>query len=323
MIKNLSYISIDNYTTLLGFQLSNIQLSYQLFGQKLGTAPVVLVNHALTGNSAVIGKIGWWKDLIGKNKTIDTNIFSIIAFNIPGNGYDGLQIDNYQDFVAKDIANIFLKGLTKIGITSLYAIIGGSLGGGLAWEMAALKNNITEHIIPIASDWKSTDWLIANCFIQEQFLLNSKKPVHDARMHAMMCYRTPESYKAKFNRTFHNKFKIFNVESWLLHHGKKLQDRFQLSAYKMMNQLLRTIEVSTSENWADELSKINAQIHIVAIDSDLFFTAKENKETFIQLSKLNSNVFYHEIKSIHGHDAFLIEFEQLEKIIKPIFRLSL
>jgi len=316
----LLYTRIVDYTTQNGFQLSNIQLSYQLFGQKLGTAPVVMVNHALTGNSLVTGNGGWWQDLIGNKKPIDTNRYTIIAFNIPGNGYDYVLIDNYQDFVAKDIANLFLLALNQIGITKLFAIIGGSLGGAIAWEMAALKKDITQHLIPIASDWKSTDWLIANCLIQQQFLLNSSKPIHDARMHAMMCYRSPESYKVKFNRSINKDLKIFNVESWLFHHGKKLQERFQLSAYKMMNHLLRTIEATSNEDWSFELNKIEAEIHILAVDSDLFFTAKENQETYQELSKLNSKVTYHEITSIHGHDAFLIEFDQLEKIIKPIFK---
>ena len=97
-------------------------------------------------------------------------------------------------------------------------------------------------------------------------------------MHAMMCYRTPKSYKAKFNRSIHEELKIFNIESWLSHHGKKLQGRFQLSAYKMMNHLLRTIEATDSENYLDNLSKIRAQIHMVAIDSDLFFLHRKIKK---------------------------------------------
>ena len=321
MNQELLYIQVKDFTTKSGFQFSNLQLSYQLFGLELGTAPVVLVNHALTANSNVVGKNGWWNEVIGKNKTIDTAKFTIIAFNIPGNGYDGLLIDNYKDFIAQDIANIFLLALKKLRVSKLHTIIGGSLGGGIAWEMAVINPDIAKHIIPIAADWKSTDWLIANCCIQEQFLLNSKNPVHDARMHAMMCYRTPASYKAKFNRSLHEDIKIFNIESWLFHHGKKLQDRFQLSAYKMMNHLLRTIEATNSENYLDNLSKIRAQIHIVAIDSDLFFLATENKETHKELSKTSVEVFYNEIKSIHGHDAFLIEFDQLDKILRPIFNM--
>ena len=320
MNQELLYIHVKDFTTKSGFQISTLQLSYQLFGLELGTAPVVLVNHALTANSSVVGENGWWNQVIGKNKTIDTTKVTVIAFNIPGNGYDGLLIENYQDFVAKDIANLFLIGLRKLGILQLHSIIGGSLGGGIAWEMAVLNPDIAQHIIPIAADWKSTDWLIANCSIQEQFLLNSRNPVHDARMHAMMCYRTPASYKAKFNRSIHEELKIFNIESWLFHHGKKLQERFQLSAYKMMNHLLRTIEVTNASNWAFELNKIKAQIHLVAIDSDLFFLAQENKETYKKLAESNCNVFYHEIVSIHGHDAFLIEFDQLDKILRPLFK---
>jgi len=317
--QHLLFTELKEFTTQKGFQLSNIQLSYQLFGPTLGTAPVVMVNHALTGNSQIIDDNGWWKDLIGTNKVIDIQKYTVIAFNIPGNGHDDVLIDNYQDFVAKDIARLFLIGLEQIGIPQLYAIIGGSLGGGLAWEMASLKNDITQYLIPIASDWKSTDWLIANCFIQEQFLLNSNKPVHDARMHAMMCYRSPQSYKDRFNRSVNEDLGIFNIESWLLHHGEKLQERFQLSAYKMMNHLLKTIESVNGENWVEELNNIQAQIHIVGVDSDLFFTSRENKETFEELSKSNPKVFYHGIKSIHGHDAFLIEYDQLSKIVSPIF----
>ncbi|WP_242092790.1 bifunctional aspartate kinase/homoserine dehydrogenase I [Aestuariivivens sediminicola] len=320
MKAQLKHIIIKDFTTHGKALIPEIKLSYQLFGQKLGTAPVVLVNHALTGNSNVAGKDGWWQDLIGVNKVIDTKLYTILAFNIPGNGYDGFIIDNYKDFVARDVANLFLIGLDRLHTGKLFAIIGGSLGGGIAWEMAVLKPDVTEHLIPVATDWKSTDWLIANCQIQEQFLLNSKNPVHDARMHAMLCYRTPESFKARFQRSKNEDLEIFNVESWLLHHGKKLQERFQLSAYKLMNQLLKTIDVTKDRNPDfNVLERIEANIHIVGVDSDLFFTAEENRQTHKQLAVTHANVTYNEIHSLHGHDAFLMEYEQLEKIIEGIF----
>ncbi len=315
----LKHLKIKNYTTYSGSSL-DISLSYQLFGPELHSAPIVLVNHALTGNSDVAGEHGWWSALIGDDKCIDTKKYTVLCFNVPGNGYDGFVIENYKDFVARDIANIFLQGLELLDISRIYALIGGSLGGGIAWEMAVLKPNLTEHLIPVASDWKSTDWLIANCQIQEQFLVNSKQPVQDARMHAMLCYRTPESFKERFKRSTNEELKVFNVESWLLHHGNKLQERFQLSAYKLANQLLKTIDVTRGgEDRFMNLQKSDTNIHIIGVDSDLFFTAKENKETFKQWAQANSKVTYGEIHSLHGHDAFLIEFDQVQELLKGIF----
>ena len=316
----MQHINIKNFTTESQVSISDIKLSYQTFGKPLGSAPLVLVNHALTGNSNVAGNDGWWVDLIGDDKVIDTKLYTILAFNIPGNGFDGFVIENYKDFVARDVANIFLIGLETLKLDKVFATIGGSLGGGIAWEMAVIKPDFTEHLITVATDWKSTDWLIANCQIQEQFLINSKNPVHDARMHAMLCYRTPESFKERFQRSKNEDLQIFNVESWLLHHGKKLQERFQLSAYKLMNQLLKSIDVTKNRPTDfNVLENIEANIHIIGVDSDLFFTAEENRQTHKQLAVSNPNVTYNEIHSVHGHDAFLMEYEQLEKIIEGIF----
>jgi homoserine O-acetyltransferase len=287
----------------------------------LHSAPIVLVNHALTGNAEVTGENGWWSDLIGNGKTIDTNIYTVLAFNVPGNGNDSFIIENYQDFTTRDIARIFLKGLEFLNINHVHTIIGGSVGGGIAWEMLALQPKITEHLIPIATDWKSTDWMIANCFLQEQILNNSTKPIEDARIHAMLCYRSPESFKEKFQRTLNTNLSVFNIESWLAHHGEKLQKRYQLSSYKLMNQLLKTIDITrNSDDFETLLSKTNASIHIIGINSDLFFTPKENRETYEVLKKFKDNVFYSEIDSVHGHDAFLIEYKQLDHLLADIFK---
>lgn len=316
-----SPINIQNFTTENGALYRTLPLSFTFFGLPLHSAPIVLVNHALTGNSQVTGENGWWNDLIGEGKTIDTEKYTILSFNVPGNGIDSFVIENYQDFTTRDVARIFLKGIETLKIEQLYAIIGGSVGGGIAWEMLALEPDITENLIPIATDWKSTDWMIANCFLQEQILNNSSKPIEDARIHAMLCYRSPESFKEKFQRTINENLSIFNIESWLLHHGEKLQKRYQLASYKLMNQLLKTIDITRNRaDFETLMSKTNANIHIIGINSDLFFTPKENQETFQELKKFKENVFYSEINSIHGHDAFLIEYKQLDHLLADIFK---
>lgn len=314
-------IIIHDFITESGANYQSIPLSFSVFGLPLHTAPVVLVNHALTGNAQVTGKNGWWNDLIGEDKTIDTNRYTVLAFDVPGNGSSSFVIDNYHDFTTRDIARIFIKGIEALNVTQLHTIIGGSVGGGIAWEILALEPNITQNLIPIASDWKSTDWMIANCYLQEQILNNSSKPVEDARTHAMLCYRSPESFKEKFQRTLNQDLLIFNIESWLAHHGKKLQQRYQLSSYKLMNQLLKTIDITRkSEDFETLLSRTTAAIHIIGINSDLFFTPKENIETFQELKKFKDNVFYSEIDSVHGHDAFLIEYKQLDHLLADIFK---
>lgn len=321
--NKLKHITLQNFNTERGAFYGVINLSYQVFGLPLNTAPIVLVNHALTGNSQVVGVKGWWNDLIGDNKTIDTAFYTVLAFNIPGNGYDD-NFDNlllnYKDFSVKDFSVLFWEGLKTLKVESLFAVIGGSLGGGIAWEMAALEPTKIKNLIPIATDWKATDWIIANVLVQDQILNNSQNPIADARLHAMLLYRTPQSLKLKFNRKEAEIANSFEIENWLNHHGKKLQNRFHLASYKLMNHLLKTIDIT--KNRSDFLAvakKITSNIHIISVDTDLFFIPSENRETYEELFPTKENVFYHEIKSIHGHDAFLIEFEQLSTIISPIF----
>lgn len=324
-MEKLHYIHIADFITENG-KTHAASVSYQTFGQPLYTAPIVLVNHALTGNSNVIGENGWWNDLIGKNKCINTDDYTVLAFNILGNGYDNIPehlVENYKDFTARDIAKLFALALEQLKIEHLFALIGGSVGGGIAWELAALKPRLTQHLIPIATDWKSTDWIIANCHVQDTILNNSSQPLADARMHAMTLYRTPESLSHKFERTKKND-KQFNIESWLNYHGNALEKRFQLSAYKLMNHILRTIDITRDRNdFLDVASKIEGHIHIITINSDLFFKADENWTSFVELKSLKENLNIHEIKSIHGHDAFLIEFDQLARFLKPIFKVEI
>ena len=313
-------ISIKNFKTHSGAIYPKINLYYQQFGRQIGKAPIVLVNHSLTGDANLTGDGGWWTEIIGKGKIIDTDKYTILGFNIPGNGVKGQIFNKPEDFHTGDIASLFLLGLSNLKIKKLYALIGGSIGGGIAWEMAAISKDITKFLVPIAADWKANDWIIANTFLQKRIIENSKQPLQDARIHAMLTYRTPQSFENRFGRTLNKEQGIFNIESWLIYHGEKLQKRFQLKAYVMMNHLLSSINIEREGEIALNIIKnIKSEIHMVAIESDLFFTPIEDQKTFNSCKKVKKNIYYHEIKSLHGHDAFLIESQSMEKILSKIF----
>jgi homoserine O-acetyltransferase len=318
-MSQLANIAFEKYTTLSGEQM-DLQLSYKLFGLPLGSAPVVLVNHSLTGDADVAGENGWWSELIGDGKVIDTQQYTILAFNFPGNGVDNNLIENYEHLVLRDIVNLFKAALDQLRIDKLYAAIGGSIGGALVWEMGASFPELIENLIPVACDWKTSSWVLANTLLQDRILHNSKNPLQDARIHAMMCYRTPESFKERFGRSIHEEKEIFNIDSWLLYHGEKLNNRFQVQAYKLMNHLLRTIDITEGRGSFEEVaSQIKGSIHLISIDTDLFFTDAENRETYSRLMERKANLHYHTISSVHGHDAFLIEYDQLNRMLSPLF----
>lgn len=306
--------------TLQSGKVVPITLFYQVFGQPLDKAPVVLVNHSLTGNSNVTGEEGWWSDIIGPKKLIDTEVYSIIAFNFPGNGYSDNFLTNYKDWVLRDVSEAFKIVLDALDVTELYAAIGGSIGGALAWEMAVSHPNFIQNIIPIACHWESSDWILANVLLQDRLLHNSENPLEDARIHAMLCYRTPQSFKSRFGRTTHPELNRYNVETWLLHHGDKLAGRFDVRAYMTMNHLLGTVDICHErDSFEDLVGQITGNIYLVSIDTDLFFTHEDNRETYRRLMNVKPNVFFKTITSIHGHDAFLIEHEQLNNLISEVF----
>ena len=166
----LQTLTIPAFTTLSGVSLGPFPLSYELFGKPLFEAPLILVNHALTANSTLTGEQGWWSEIVGPEKAIDTNKAAVLCFNIPGNGYDNFFFEDHIQLTATDVALIFLQGLEQLGIQTVDLFIGGSVGGGIAWSMLTQNRIDFRHFVPIATDWKSTDWIIAHCHIQERLL---------------------------------------------------------------------------------------------------------------------------------------------------------
>ena len=318
---NLQFINIKEFEPERSGNKTDLRLSYETFGQSKGNAPTVVVVHALTGNSTVAGDKGWWNTLFRVGGLFDLDRFHVISFNIPGNTYDGWVLDDYKQFTTRDIARLFYTGLQQEGYSQLDFAIGGSLGGAVLWELVAEYPSFVKTFVPVATDWKTTDWVQAKCFVQDSILNNSSHGLKDARMMAMLFYRTPQNFTEKFDRSINEGKQIPNVSSWLEHHGNRLEERFSKSAYLVMNYLLNSIDVAkNSETFEARMQNNPTKIIQIGIDSDIFFVPQENIKTHERLLKIGVDSHYYEIKSNAGHDAFLIEFEQLEGILLKIIK---
>jgi homoserine O-acetyltransferase/O-succinyltransferase len=321
--KALPFILLENFITHTDFIVEKIKIFYEVFGdESLLEKNGVLVCHALTGDSHVTGESGWWKDFVGQEKTIDTNKNPVIAFNIPGNGYYDLQeniITNYQDFNVRDMAKLMLLALEKMGISKLHSVIGGSLGGGIAWELIAQAPTLFEKAIIIGAHYESTDWVIGHNHIQLEILKNNHKPLEIARMMAMMFYRTPESFESKFYRK-RNLDGIFEIESYLNYQGEKLKNRYNINAYRLMTHLLSGIDIIEGRDSLENAVKnIKSKVILVGIENDYLFQKEYNKDSIACLHSFGLNVEYRELLSIHGHDAFLIEIEKMNELLHDLF----
>ncbi|AZQ43548.1 alpha/beta fold hydrolase [Nonlabens ponticola] len=315
MSVNLETYQIPDFESISGIK-QDVHLTYRIYGCALHSAPIILVNHALTGNSDLES---WWFEMVGPDKPLDTNRFTLLTIDLPGNGHDR-DVDhlvyNYKDWNLGDVARAFVRLFEHLGIRQFHLGIGGSIGGALLWELLAIEPSLFKTIVPIAADWKATDWLIACCYVQEQILSTSSAPLETARKHAMTFYRSPQSLKHKFQRAQVND--QFKVNAWLDHHGKILKSRFTLPAYRLVNHLLQSTDAARSHKSIDEVvGNTETQVHLVAIDSDGFFVPQEDRDTH-QRFRDTGKVHYYEIKSLHGHDAFLIEHDQVSHIINQI-----
>ena len=317
MSTKLNYHKFENFKLSSGENVS-LSLSYQTFGLQLGKGPLVVVNHSLTGDSNISGDNGWWSDLIGSKKMINTDKFCVMCINIPGNIQEKRGFNYGNKWILSDVAKLFVQLLKNLGVRKVHSLIGGSIGGGLVWEMGLLDENFFENLIPVAADYKASDWLISNTYFQNLILKNSKNPVFDARLHAMLSYRNPKSINRRF-RIKSNDLNERKVIDWLNHHGNKLKEKFSLKSYIHMNHLLSSIGYNYENKFLKLITKNKSKIHLVGVNSDLLFPNFEIENTYDLLSTIKKNIYYYQIQSDHGHDAFLIEFKQMKSKLNHIF----
>ena len=334
--------------------LPKVNLAYETWGI-LNPAKdnAVLICHALTGTSHVTSGAadtspGWWEFLVGAGKPIDTTKYFVICINTLGgcSGSTGPSSINpetgqvygirFPQITIRDMVRSQKKLLDRLQIERLHLIIGASMGGMQAMEWAALFPELVESIVPISAPGRAYPQSIAFRKAQRKAIMNDpdwrggyyygickpEKGIELARMIGFITYRSEFEFARRFGRELsdQNLFDLssrFEIESYLEHHGKKLAQWFDANTYLYLSKAMDLHDLGRGySSYEHGIQKIQAKTCIVGVDSDMLFPHYQQEEFANILQKTNPNVEYIEIKSLFGHDAFLVEEEQIAGIVR-------
>lgn len=335
MSKIKKHVFNTTFTTESGFDLEAPEVAYHTWGTLNDKKDnVVLVIHAFTGNSNLED---WFYGIFADSSPIDLEKQFLICMNIPGSCYGSVgpwsinprmgksYRGDFPIFTIRDVVHFQQLLLNELEISEIQLVLGGSMGGMIALEFALMDERIKKACI-VAMGKSHSPWAIGVSEAQRLALYadpiwnngfyEQDNPPRDglaaARAMAMLTYRTSLNYKEKFEREVNSEKNIFEVESYLQYQGQKLVDRFDAITYDRLTRLMDSHDVSRDRGSFEEvLRKLTIPILVMGIDSDLLYPTYEQKE----LTELIPNAIYKEINSMYGHDAFLIEFEQINEAL--------
>lgn len=345
---------IENQELDCGRVLDNATLAYETWGSLNEDGDnAILVTHALTGSAhAASGcesnEAGWWEFLIGPGKTLDTTKYFVICINTLGgcSGSTGpSSIDertgrrfkmSFPIVTIRDMVRSQKKIIDYLGVKQLNAVMGGSMGGMQALEWGALYPDHVDTVISFAAPGRAYPQSIAFRKSQRKAIMMDpdwlggdyydkaypKNGIELARMMGVISYRSEEEFAQRFGRNHENGniFDLtsrFEVEKYLEYQGQKLMDHFDPNTYLYLSKAMDLHDLGYGyRSYEEGVRRITCNLVMVGLSSDLLFPIHQQKEVVDILRMTNKNVRYEEIDTIHGHDAFLLEQEQINTLVR-------
>lgn len=338
-----------------GGTLNEVTLAYETYGHlNRDRSNAILVFHALTGDAHAAGwhegarKPGWWDLIIGPGKALDTKKYFVICSNVLGGckGSTGPASLNPEtgrpygmDFpviTIDDMVNAQKQLVEHFGISKLFAVIGGSMGGMQVLQWCVSYPGMVEKAVAIATTASSSPQQIAFDEVGRLAVMSDPNwkggayysgpsPTHGlalARMIGHITYLSDESMQQKFGRKLRDKEQYafdfsedFQVQSYLHHQGLSFTERFDANSYLYITKAVDYFDLSKNDSLREGLQDIKAGILVISVSSDWLFPPYQSKEIVSALSACEVEVSYREIESPYGHDAFLLEGGQLNYII--------
>ncbi|MDR1063210.1 MAG: homoserine O-acetyltransferase [Azoarcus sp.] len=345
-----------------GDRLDGYELVYETYGElNAAHSNAVLVCHALSGSHHVAGRhageeadSGWWNNLVGPGKPLDTRKFFVIGVNNLGgcNGSTGPRSRNAAtgrpwgaDFpfvTVEDWVDAQARLADTLGIDSFAAVIGGSLGGmqALSWTLQHPRR--VRHAAVIASAPKLSAQNIAFNEVARQAILTDPD-FHDghfyergtvperglrlARMVGHITYLSDDAMGEKFGRNLrHGKavysYEVeFEIESYLRHQGDKFAQQFDANTYLLTTKALDYYDPAFAHggNLTAALAAARAGFLVVAFTTDWRFAPARSREIVYALAHNGRDVSYAEIDCAAGHDSFLLADPQYHAVLSAWF----
>jgi homoserine O-acetyltransferase len=344
-----------------GDRLKDVTIAYETYGTlNKQKSNAILVCHALSGDAHVAGwhegdqKPGWWDNIIGPGKCLDTDRYFIICSNVIGGcqGSTGPSSTNpetgkpyalkFPIITIKDMVKAQKKLIDHLEIKQLFSVVGGSMGGMQVLQWCVSYPDMVRSAIPIATTSYSSPQQIAFNEVGRRAIISDPhwnegnyytgefpdSGLALARMIGHITYLSNESMYEKFGRRLQDKEEYgfdfstdFEVESYLHYQGNTFTKRFDANSYLYISKAIDYFDLT--ENGTLSLSEafkdVKARVLVISVDSDWLYTPAESKEIVMALTANEVEVSYCQIKSSYGHDAFLLEIGQLSYIINGFY----